>query len=88
LLNKGGNDAVGASLRASIGATQIWRHLDPAYSYLSSNDARVHFGLGASEAVDELLVRWPGGDEEAFGPLAADAYYTLTKGSGRRVEKK
>jgi ASPIC and UnbV/FG-GAP-like repeat len=32
-------------------------------SYLSSEDPRCHFGLGAADNVSELVVRWPGGGE-------------------------
>jgi hypothetical protein len=28
---------------------------------MSANDPRIHVGLGALKAVDELVVRWPSG---------------------------
>jgi Na+-translocating ferredoxin:NAD+ oxidoreductase RnfD subunit len=41
-------------------------------SYLSSEDPRVHFGLGAATAVARLSVRYPGGGESVLRNLRAD----------------
>ncbi len=60
-----------------------WRTVETAYSYCASNDPRVHFGLGASEMVDEVLVVWPDDNEETFGPFAANRLHDLQRGNGR-----
>jgi hypothetical protein len=41
-----------------------YRLADPAYSYLASNDPRVHFGIAPGHEVTGLFVRWPGSTEE------------------------
>jgi hypothetical protein len=41
-------------------------------SYLSSEDPRVHFGLGSAARVRELVVRYPGGDERRLAGVEAD----------------
>jgi hypothetical protein len=41
-------------------------------SYLSSEDPRVHFGLGGASEVRELVVRWPGGEETRLPDVAAN----------------
>ena len=41
-------------------------------SYLSSEDPRVHFGLGAATSVRELRVRFPGGSETRRTNVAVD----------------
>jgi hypothetical protein len=41
-------------------------------SYLSSEDPRCHFGLGAADEVAEVVVRWPGGAETRLRDVAAD----------------
>jgi Na+-transporting NADH:ubiquinone oxidoreductase subunit NqrB len=41
-------------------------------SYLSSEDPRVHFGLGDATRLKELLVRWPDGETTKQTDLAAD----------------
>jgi hypothetical protein len=41
-------------------------------SYLSSEDPRVHFGLGGAAEVRALVVRWPGGGETRLNGIAAN----------------
>ena len=41
-------------------------------SYLSSEDPRAHFGLGAATKVSELVVRFPDGSESRLTDVAAD----------------
>jgi hypothetical protein len=41
-------------------------------SFLSSEDPRVHFGLGDASTVSEPLVRFPDGRERRLTAVAAD----------------
>lgn len=41
-------------------------------SYLSSEDPRVHIGLGGADRAARLTVTWPGGDSMTFDDVAAD----------------
>lgn len=41
-------------------------------SYLSSEDPRLHFGLGEAEVVPELRVRWPGGGTTVLEDVGAN----------------
>jgi hypothetical protein len=51
-------------------------------SYLSHNDLRVHFGLGATATVDQITIRWPSGQVDTLGGLAADRFYVAREGAG------
>jgi hypothetical protein len=62
------------------GKVQV-RELLSQSSYLSSNDPRVHFGLGSATSVD-LEVRWPLGLVERLTNIAADQLVFLVEGSG------
>lgn len=53
-----------------------------AMGYLSSNDPRMHIGLGDSDIIERLEVKWPGGETETFENIAANRYITITKGRG------
>ena len=45
-------------------------------SYLSSEDPRLHFGLGKETRVDELVVRYPDGRSTRLRDVAADRIVT------------
>jgi hypothetical protein len=51
-------------------------------SYLSSNDMRVHFGLGAAARVDEVEIHWPSGQVEKLRLLTMDRIFTVEEGKG------
>ncbi len=78
-----GGDALGASVRFSAGGQRIRRDVKPAYSYLASNDPRVHVGLGSATGITDVTVRWVDGTVELFGDVDADQIVTLRRGNGR-----
>jgi hypothetical protein len=78
----GGRDAYGAEVRVFAGDRHWLRLISPASSYLSSNDVRAHFGLGASARVDRVVVRWPDGATESFPGCEANQPIVLSKGTG------
>jgi len=62
LTGRGGNtNAIGAVITARAGAVVQKRLVQSGTSYISQDDMRQHFGLGAAAQVDLLEVRWPDG---------------------------
>jgi hypothetical protein len=51
-------------------------------SHLSSNDMRVHFGLGDAARAGAIEIRWPNGKGEAFRSPAMDRTFSITEGRG------
>jgi enediyne biosynthesis protein E4 len=49
-------------------------------SYLSTNDTRLHFGLGANAVMNRIEIHWPSGLKQVFSGVAADAIYEITEG--------
>lgn len=80
----GGRDAHDAVVTIRIGDSSQSRTISPASSYLSSSEPRVHFGLGSAKRYDEIVVRWPGGDEERFSGGEANREMLLKRGEGKR----
>src|SRR5262245_543744 len=76
-------DAYGATVKLTLGDRIITRDVRAAYSYLASNDPRVHVGLGSSTSVNDVSVRWIDGAIESFGSLAADQIHMIQRGRGR-----
>src|SRR5262249_52906740 len=52
-------DAVGARVTVTLGGQRQTREVALGDGYGAQNSLRLHFGLGAAPAVDELTVRWP-----------------------------
>jgi hypothetical protein len=50
-------------------------------SYLSANDPRLHFGLGAAQLVD-FDIFWPSGEVEHLKTVKADRLITVQEGKG------
>jgi enediyne biosynthesis protein E4 len=76
-------DAYGAIITVKAGGKEQLQSLNPGYSYLCSNDPRVHFGLGKADTIESVTVRWPDGTREAFPGGPADRLLTLTRGAGK-----
>jgi ASPIC/UnbV protein/VCBS repeat protein len=51
---------------------RLRREVHAGGSYLSSEDPRVHFGLGGATEVRKLVVRWPEGGETVLSGVAAN----------------
>ena len=59
--NEGHPDAIGSLLTLWVEGMPLSRTVTCGSQYMSQNSRWEHFGLGASESVDSLVVAWPGG---------------------------
>jgi hypothetical protein len=75
-------DGIGAAVRLEAGGKKQVDELRCGYSYLSMNDLRLHFGLGAAERIDKIEIRWPSGLNETFDDLPADSRLLILEGGG------
>ncbi len=78
-------DAIGS--RVTIhGAKRAWvDEVRSGSSFNSSNDLRLHFGLGASSELSSIEVRWPNGRTEVFDPpQSLDHVIDISEGTGRK----
>jgi hypothetical protein len=69
---KSNRDGIGARIEVFAGGKRWTAERVAGSGYLSQDDGRVHFGLGAATAIDKLIVRWPGGREQTLENLAVD----------------
>lgn len=66
---------------------QLWvGHVSPASSYLSSSSPEIHWGLGAVDRLDSLLIRWPSGEEQTMQGVIADRFLRITQGGAAHAE--
>ncbi|MGH9606516.1 MAG: CRTAC1 family protein [Terracidiphilus sp.] len=79
---KSPRDAVGSTVYLTAGGIRQREDVLSGGSYLSSNDMRVHFGLGDADKVDQVEIHWPSGKVEKMGLPAVDRIYTITEDKG------
>ena len=84
---KSNRAAIGARVTIRSAGVKQFSEVRGGGSYLSQNDLRLHFGLGAATKIDSVEVRWPNGIVETLQNVAADAIYTIVEGSGIRDTK-
>jgi enediyne biosynthesis protein E4 len=80
--SKSNRSGIGARVICIAGEHRQVDEVRSGGSYLSQNDLRVHFGVGASTVAD-IEVQWPSGQVDKFPALKANQVHTLVEGSQR-----
>jgi len=76
---KSPRDAVGATVYLNGAGMRQRGDVLSGGSYLSSNDLRVHFGLGDAIDAGTAEIHWPSGARETIKLPAVDRIYTITE---------
>jgi len=79
---KSNKAAIGARVTVKAGTLTQFSEVRGGSSYLSQNDLRLHFGVGANEKMSQAIIRWPNGETETLRDLPADFIYTVVEGEG------
>ncbi|HUY94384.1 MAG TPA: CRTAC1 family protein [Terracidiphilus sp.] len=74
---KSDRDGIGAMVEVFAGGKRWSAERVAASGYLSQNDDRLHFGLGAAAKLDKLVVHWPSGKVQTLENLTADRVVTV-----------
>jgi hypothetical protein len=80
--SKSPRDATGATVYLTAGGIRQRGDVLSGGSYLSSNDMRIHFGLGDAKKIESMEIRWPSGAVEKLAPSVIDRIVTVTEGKG------
>jgi hypothetical protein len=78
---KSNRSAIGSRVTAKYAGKQQTQELCAQSSFHSSNDRRLHFGLGAATTV-ELVVRWISGRVDTLTGITVDHLITVREGAG------
>ena len=73
---------IGARVTVFTGAMQQVDEVHGGGGYNSSNDSRLHFGLGPAATIDTIEVSWPSGSKQKFLDVPADAIYQIDEERG------
>ncbi|HYM11772.1 MAG TPA: CRTAC1 family protein, partial [Bryobacterales bacterium] len=80
---KSNRDGIGARVTVAAGSLRLIDEVRSGGSFISSNDLRLHYGLGDAQRADEIRVRWPSGLEEIFPGAEANREVLLEEGKGK-----
>ena len=77
---KSNRDAVGALVWVTAGGRRRLAEVRDGSSYASTSDRRLHFGIGDTQAIDLIEVRWPSGARQSFKDIAGGKFYLVREG--------
>ena len=88
--NTTSRDAIGARVEVFYGGLQTStgtfprsvKALRAGEGFLAQSSKWLQFGLGQANAIEKVIVQWPGGETETFAGLEVDRRYRLSQGSG------
>lgn len=73
---------IGARVTVLAGSMEQVDEVRGGGGYNSSNDTRLHFGLGEAATMSKIGVRWPSGQKQEFKDVPADAIYEINEEQG------
>ena len=79
---KSPRDAVGAAVFLTAGTMRQREDIISGGSFASSNDFRVHFGIGDADRADLVEIHWPSGFIEKITLPTVDRIFTVVEGKG------
>jgi enediyne biosynthesis protein E4 len=81
---KSNRGAIGARVRVITSKMTQIDEVRAGGSYNSTNDTRLHFGLGDEGAIAKIEVLWPSGERQEFKNISADGIYEIKEGDAIR----
>jgi len=80
--SKSNRMAIGARVTVHAGGLTQIDEVRGGGGYNSTNDTRLHFGLGKEAVISRVDVRWPSGLLQSLHDVPADAIYEIDEGRG------
>lgn len=76
--------AIGARVRVTTSKMSQIDEVRGGGSYNSTNDVRLHFGLGTEARMNKVEVQWPSGLRQEYSDVEADTIYEIKEGEPLR----
>jgi tetratricopeptide (TPR) repeat protein/peroxiredoxin len=76
-------DGIGARVEVVAESERSVKTLRAGEGFLAQSSKWLHFGLGSTEEIEKVTVRWPDGAVEEFAGVAVDHRYRIVQGSGK-----
>jgi len=74
---KSNRDGIGARVEVYAGDRRWTAERVAGSGYLSQDDGRMHFGLGAATVIDKVVVHWPSGHQQKLEKQSVDRVLTV-----------
>jgi enediyne biosynthesis protein E4 len=79
---KDNRDALGARVYLTVADRRLSGEVQSGTSFVSQNDTRLHFGLGAEARYAAIEVQWPSGERERFPGGEGNRVIVVAQGKG------
>lgn len=80
LVGRDHRDVVGSTVIVDGTSRRLFRYVKGGGSYLSARDPRLLFGLGDSDVVRQVTVKWAWGQTQTWDAVSANSYWELREG--------
>lgn len=80
LIGEKNRDVVGARVVIETAGGKQTRYVKGGGTFASTNDRRLHFGLGTDAKIEKATVYWPSGKVQELAGLASDCYWKIIEG--------
>jgi hypothetical protein len=81
---KSNRDGIGARVEVVAAGKRHTAERVAGSGYLSQDDSRMHFGLGAATTVDKIIVHWPSGIDQTLVAQPVDRILTVQEPGERK----
>jgi hypothetical protein len=75
--HKSNHDGIGAKVEVTSGGRTRVSYRVAGSGYMSQDDGRLFFGLGANSNVESVTVHWPSGKQQVLHKLGRDRVITV-----------
>jgi hypothetical protein len=65
-------DGIGARVEVTTKSGRQYNHMTTSVGYASSSHGPLHFGLGADDKAESVVIHWPSGIVQTLKNIAAD----------------
>jgi enediyne biosynthesis protein E4 len=69
---KSNHDGIGARIQVATRSGSQFNHMTTSVGYASSSSGPVHFGLGADQRAESVVIHWPSGIVQTLKGVSAD----------------
>ncbi len=75
--------AIGAQIRVTAGGKTRLSFVNGGNGFAAQSTTRVHFGLGKTDKVEKVEIRWPSGARQTLENVSPDRVYRVVEGKNK-----